>query len=129
MTKGGPDPTDGPATSLHPLAEADRRRIEGWQEGHRLPASRLGVHHRFERQAARTPEAVALIVQDSALSYSALNRRADRFARRLEALGLRPGGIVAVCLERSVDLIVALLAILKAGGAYLALDPAWPMSP
>lgn len=122
MAEAVPNPADG----LNPLSEAERRRIEGWQRGPRLSPTDLGVHHCFERQAARTPEAIALIFQERALSYSDLNSRANRLARRLVALGLRPGGIVAVALERSVDLIVALLAILKAGGAYLALDPTWP---
>ena len=84
------------------------------------------VHHSFERQAAATPAATALIVDDLRLSYAELNRRANRLARHLLALGLGRGRTVAVCLPRSFDFVVALLAVLKAGGGYLPIDPDLP---
>jgi amino acid adenylation domain-containing protein len=86
----------------------------------------LCVHQLFEQQVARTPEAVALEFGDQELSYGELNARANCLAHHLIGLGVGPDVIVAVCLERSIELIVGLLAILKAGGAYLPLDPAWP---
>ena len=86
----------------------------------------LCVHQLFEQQVERTPEATALIFEDQELTYSELNARANQLAHHLIDLGVGPEVIVGVCLERSVALIVALLAILKAGGAYLPLDPSWP---
>lgn len=84
------------------------------------------IHQLFEQQAERTPQATALISDDETLSYAELNRRANRLAHHLLALGVRPDDRVALCAERGAGMIVALLAILKAGGAYLPLDPAYP---
>ncbi len=80
----------------------------------------------FEEQATRSPEAVALVHGERQVSYRELNRRADALASRLRRAGVGPDVLVGVCLERSVELIVALLGILKAGGAYVSLDPAYP---
>ncbi|HET7342934.1 MAG TPA: amino acid adenylation domain-containing protein [Methylomirabilota bacterium] len=84
------------------------------------------VHAVFEAQAAGGADAVALIMGDERVTYAELNRRANRLAHRLRALGVRPDDRVGVCLERSIDLVIALLGILKAGGAYVPLDPAYP---
>ncbi|TFW07891.1 amino acid adenylation domain-containing protein, partial [Oxalobacteraceae bacterium OM1] len=84
------------------------------------------LHTLFERQAARTPDAIALSLGAEQLSYAELNARANRLAHHLMSLGVKPDALVAVALPRSVDLVVTLLAILKAGGAYLPLDPAYP---
>ncbi|MFE9686712.1 amino acid adenylation domain-containing protein [Streptomyces sp. NPDC006285] len=80
----------------------------------------------IESQAARTPDAVALVHGDTTLTYAELNTRANRLARHLQALGARPGTVVAVSVPRSVELVVTLLAVLKAGAAYLPLDPDYP---
>src|SRR5262249_10364779 len=80
----------------------------------------------FAEQAALRPTAVAVEQGDERLTYGELRQRAGRFARRLRALGLRPGDPVAVIADRSPDLIAALLGILEAGGAYLPLDPSHP---
>ncbi|MFH8585287.1 amino acid adenylation domain-containing protein [Streptomyces celluloflavus] len=79
-----------------------------------------------EAQAIRTPDAPALVHGDLTLSYAQLTGRANRLARHLVTLGVRPGAVVAVALPRSPDLVIALLAVLKAGGAYLPLDPDHP---
>lgn len=84
------------------------------------------VHHLFETQVARSPDAPALIFGDSELSYAELNRRANRLAHALIRLGAGPETVVGVCLERSFDLVVALLAVLKAGAAYVPIDPDYP---
>ncbi|MER7728755.1 amino acid adenylation domain-containing protein [Streptomyces sp. NPDC096323] len=80
----------------------------------------------IEAQAARTPDATALVYGDVSLTYAQLNTRANRLARHLRTLGARPGAVVAVAVPRSVELIVSLLAVLKAGAAYLPLDPEYP---
>jgi amino acid adenylation domain-containing protein len=80
----------------------------------------------FARHVARSPEAPALIFGAEVISYAELDARANRAARRLRALGAGPERPVAVCFERSADLITAVLAILKSGAAYLPLDPAYP---
>ncbi|MDC9594906.1 non-ribosomal peptide synthetase, partial [Xenorhabdus sp. IM139775] len=84
------------------------------------------IHQLFEAQAARTPEATAVVFEEQALSYGELNRRANQLAHHLIALGIQPDDRVAICVERSLDMVVGLLAILKAGGAYVPLDPAYP---
>ncbi|PHM37254.1 Amino acid adenylation [Xenorhabdus mauleonii] len=84
------------------------------------------IHQQFEAQAARRPDAIAVTFGDESLSYGELNRRANRLAHHLMALGIRSDDRVAICTERNLQLIVGLLAILKAGGAYVPLDPAYP---
>ena len=85
----------------------------------------LSVPEWFEHQASATPDAIAVVVDEGGerqVAYAELNRRANQLARRLEKLGVGPEKVVAVCLARSLDLIVSLLAIMKAGGAYLPID-------
>ena len=85
------------------------------------------IHELFEDQVRQTPDAVALVFGDERLSYGELNARANRLARHLRGLGVRPDDRVAICVERSVEMIVGLLGVLKAGGAYVPLDPAYPV--
>ncbi|MGO4159157.1 amino acid adenylation domain-containing protein, partial [Cupriavidus sp. YAF13] len=84
------------------------------------------VHRRFEAHALDTPDATALVADGQALSYGELNRRANALARQLIARGVGPDVPVGVLAERSVEMVVALLAILKAGGAYVPFDPEYP---
>jgi amino acid adenylation domain-containing protein len=84
------------------------------------------LHQLFEEQAARTPEATALIFEGTSLTYRELNARANRIAHHLIALGVRPDSLVAIALQRGMDMVVAVLAALKAGGAYVPLDPDYP---
>jgi amino acid adenylation domain-containing protein len=88
----------------------------------------LLVHELFERQAERTPDAVAIIFEGASLSYGELNRRANRLAHHLRRLGVGTEARVGLCVRRSFDLLVGLLGVLKAGGAYVPLDPAYPPS-
>jgi amino acid adenylation domain-containing protein len=80
----------------------------------------------FEEQVDRTPDNTALVFEDKQCTYRKLNERANRLARMLRAGEVRPGTIVAIMLERSADMVIALLAVLKAGGLYLPIDPAAP---
>jgi len=84
------------------------------------------IRELFEAQVERTPDSVALRFGDSRLTYRELDRRADALARQLGALGVGPNVLVALFLERSLDMIVGMLGVLKAGGAYVPLDPAHP---
>ncbi|GHH35659.1 non-ribosomal peptide synthetase [Streptomyces candidus] len=92
--------------------------------GRPVPASTLIGP--IEEQAARTPDATALVFGGERLTYAQLNARANQLAHRLAESGVRPGALAAVAVPRSLDLVVALLAVLKAGGAYLPLDPDYP---
>ena len=87
-----------------------------------------GLHGLFEEQVQRTPDAVALIDGIHSLSYTHLNQRANQLAHHLVAKGVGPDVPVAVCMARTADMLLALLAILKAGGAYVPLDPTYPPS-
>jgi amino acid adenylation domain-containing protein len=84
------------------------------------------LHHLFETQVERTPEAIAVIGQDTQLTYAELNRQTNQLAHTLLALGVGPEELVGLYMERSVEMVVGLLAILKTGGAYVPLDPAYP---
>ncbi|MEM7355024.1 MAG: amino acid adenylation domain-containing protein, partial [Acidobacteriota bacterium] len=92
----------------------------------RYPQGEACLHELVEAQVARTPEAIAVSVEGEQLSYRQLEQRAERLAARLRTLGVAPDVVVGICAERSVELVVGLLAILKAGGAYLPLDPSYP---
>ncbi|MCL6742542.1 non-ribosomal peptide synthetase [Kosakonia sp. R1.Fl] len=116
-----------PVLSLPVLPEGERNQVLVAFNATRVDVPAEGLIHRlFEAQVVRTPEAEAVVCGDITLSYAALNRRANRLAHRLLALGVRPDDRVAVCLPRSADVLVAILGILKAGGAYVPLDPAYP---
>lgn len=84
------------------------------------------VHQLFEEQAARTPDAIAAVYEDQQLSYAELNQRADRFAAHLRHLGVGPGLLAGVYVERSLDMLIALLGVLKTGAAYVPMDPTYP---
>ena len=89
------------------------------------PQNKL-IHQLFEEQAGQHPDAPALVFEDRQLTYAELNARANRLAHHLRSLGVGPEARVAICLERSFELVISLLAVLKAGGAYVPLDPAYP---
>lgn len=84
------------------------------------------IHELFEEQVKKTPDSIALIYEDKKLTYRELNERANRLARTLKESGVKPESIVAVMVERSVEMIVSIIAILKSGGAYLPVDPEYP---
>jgi non-ribosomal peptide synthetase component F len=115
-----------PLSHLPLLAEAERHQlVEEWNDTASDPPRRT-VHQLFEEQAAARPEAVAVVWEEGALSYGELGRRAELIARRLRRLGVGPDARVGLCVERSGEMVAAVLGILKAGGGYLPLDPSYP---
>ncbi len=84
------------------------------------------IHHLFEEQVIKTPDAVAVVFENEQMTYSELNVKANRLARYLVKQGVKEGDIVAICVHRSIDLIAGLLAISKSGATYLPLDPIYP---
>lgn len=107
------------------LAEMEQQ-LAAWNATEQPYPRDASVPDLIARQAAATPEAMAVAADEQRLSYRELNQQANQLAHYLQTLGIGPGKLAGVCLERSVDLVVALLGILKAGGAYVPLDPAYP---
>jgi amino acid adenylation domain-containing protein len=108
------------------LTDAEREVVAAWNATRRdLPFSGC-IHRLFEAQAKRTPAAIAVAQQEQHLTYNQVNFRANQLARCLKSLGLGSEELVGICMDRSPEAIVGLLAVLKAGGAYLPLDPGYP---
>jgi amino acid adenylation domain-containing protein len=121
------DKPEAPVGDAALLGEEEREEIvERWNRTATEVRYPGGVHRLVEEQAERTPEAVAVRFGDEALSFAELEARANRLARHLARLGVGRGMRVGICLERSPEMVVALLAALKTGAAYVPLDPAYP---
>ncbi|WP_236062145.1 non-ribosomal peptide synthetase [Actinacidiphila acididurans] len=116
-----------PVLDVALLTEDEEReqRTERADTRHEWPDELL-THQRFEQQARLRPDAEAVYCQGRTLTYAELDAAANRLARRLKGLGVGRDVLVGVCLERSLDMVVAVLAVLKAGGAYVPVDPALP---
>ncbi|HSK80236.1 MAG TPA: condensation domain-containing protein, partial [Thermoanaerobaculia bacterium] len=118
---------DEPAFSLPLLSPEEQGQIlTEWNDTASVLPSRACVYELFELQMRRTPEAVAVVFGDEALTYAELGARAGRLSERLRQLGVGPDVLVGVLVERSLDVIIGVLGILQAGGAYVPLDPAYP---
>jgi amino acid adenylation domain-containing protein len=119
-----------PSQSLSRLslmtAEEQRQLLDEWGRTRAEFESLDCIHTLFEAQAARTPDSVAVVYEGRELSYRELNGRANQLARHLRAQGVGPDVLVGVYIERSVEMVVGVLAVLKAGGAYVPLDPMYP---
>jgi amino acid adenylation domain-containing protein len=109
------------------LGTKEPLQLHAWGVNAKTYPDETPVHRLIERQVQATPEATALLFGDESLSYAELNRRANQLAHRLMKLGVRPDGKVGIAVERSVEMVVGLLAIMKAGGAYVPLDPEYPV--
>ncbi|MCY1065249.1 non-ribosomal peptide synthase/polyketide synthase [Nannocystis sp. RBIL2] len=108
------------------LTEAEHAELAAWNDtAVAYPPARC-IHEQFEDQAARTPDAVALVFGVQQLTYRELDERSNQLAHHLRGLGVGPEVRVGLCVERSLEMLVGLLAILKAGGAYVPLDPSYP---
>ncbi|HEX5748907.1 MAG TPA: non-ribosomal peptide synthase/polyketide synthase [Archangium sp.] len=112
---------------LSPVDASERHRLLREWSGVGVPAAETGLlHRRFEERAAAAPEAEAIVFGKERLTYGELDARANQLAHHLRGLGVRAEFRVVLCLERSPELIIAMLGVLKAGGAYVPVDPAWP---
>ncbi len=116
-----------PISQLPLLSETERRQLLiEWNDTHNeYPADKC-IQELFEQQVSERPDAVALVYEDRQMTYRELNSRANQLAHYLRRRAITPDTRVAICLDRSAEMIVTLLAILKAGGAYVPLDPAYP---
>ncbi|WP_431111394.1 amino acid adenylation domain-containing protein [Variovorax paradoxus] len=120
------DRPDLPIGDIPLLGAPEQARLAQWGVNtHREPQPEP-VHRMIERQARTRPEATALLFADESLNFAELNRRANRLAHRLIGLGVKPEVLVGIAMERSVEMVVAILGVLKAGGAYVPLDPEYP---
>jgi amino acid adenylation domain-containing protein len=108
------------------LTERERTQILDEWNGTARTYPQTTVSKLIEEQVARTPRATAMVFEGLTMTYAELNRKANQLARHLRSLGVAPDVLVGVCMERSFDLVLALLGILKAGGAYVPLDPDYP---
>src|SRR5262249_35257332 len=109
------------------LGQAERHSvIEDWNATAATYPKDRCIHELFGEQAAKTPDAVAVVYQDSALTYGELDRRSNQLAHYLRGLRVGPATVVGLCVERSLEMVIGMLGILKAGGAYLPLDPNYP---
>jgi non-ribosomal peptide synthetase component F len=109
------------------LTETERKQLLiDWNDtSSNYPRNRC-VHQLFEQQVEQSPDAVAVVYEDEQLTYRQLNTRANQLAHYLKSFGVGPEVLVGICLERSLEMIIALMGILKAGGAYVPLDPEYP---
>jgi amino acid adenylation domain-containing protein len=115
-----------PVSALPLLGEEESRRLRTTWNATDAPIPERMLPALFEAEAARAPEATAVCYEEQSLTYRELNERANRLARRLEGLGVGRETLVGVLVERSLDMLVSVLAVMKAGGTYVPLDPAYP---
>jgi len=108
------------------LTKKEKKQIQTWGSGKTIPAADLTIVNLFEAQVQQHPEAVALIFEEQELTYTQVNRYANRLAHQLIELGVKAETLVGLCLERSFEMVIGLLAILKAGGAYVPIDADYP---
>jgi amino acid adenylation domain-containing protein/non-ribosomal peptide synthase protein (TIGR01720 family) len=126
LLAGIADAPDARLSELPLLGEEEERRLLEWNQTEVGEPATGGIHRVFEARVAEQPDAVALVHRGRATTYDELNRRSNRVAHVLQAMGVGPDVLVGLSAERGTDRIVGLLGILKAGGAYLPLDPEYP---
>jgi natural product biosynthesis luciferase-like monooxygenase protein len=120
------DHPDRPLRNLPMLTTGEQEQLQAWNDTWvNLPES-CCIHHWIETQAQKTPQAIAVIWRDRSLTYGQLDDRSHHLACWLQTLDVQPETLVGICVARSLEMVIGLLAILKAGGAYVPLDPAYP---
>ena len=107
-------------------SEEEQLLLQTWNKTDQEFPGELCVHQLFEKQVASTPDALAVAYRDDQLTYSELNARANQLAHHLKRLGVQPDTFVGICTDRSLEMMVSILAVLKSGGAYVPLDPDFP---
>ena len=113
--------------SIPLLCEQEKNKLLiEWNDTAKQYANDLCIHSLFERQVEITPDATALVFQDESLTYEELNSKVNQLAHYLRTLGVGPDSLVGVCVKRSIEMMISVLAVHKAGGAYVPLDPAYP---
>jgi len=118
---------DAPISRLSLLPHSERHQLLiEWNDTDATYSTDECAHRLFEAQAARTPDNIAVAWQDERLTYRELNRRANQLANYLRKLGVGHETLVAICMERSLEMIVSVWGVLKAGGAYVPIDPLYP---
>ena len=105
---------------------AESRVLEQWSDGGQVEYSQQSLHELFEAQVTHSGESVALVCGEEKVSYEDLNRRVNQLAHYLRRHGVGPEVLVAICMERSLEMVIAVLGVLKTGGAYVPLDPVYP---
>jgi amino acid adenylation domain-containing protein len=119
--------SDNEIAAFEIVDEQEQQKLRQWNQTEvKYPYTGLS-HELFEQQAARTPDAVALVFGTDSLSYRQLNERANQLSHHLLALGVGTESVVGILMQRSIEMVVSLLAVLKAGAAYLPLDPGYPV--
>ncbi|HYG76092.1 MAG TPA: amino acid adenylation domain-containing protein [Planctomycetota bacterium] len=108
------------------LTASERKLLASWNRTQTAYPRHASIHELFEAQAELTPQRVALTSSDLSVRYGELNARANQLAHHLIALGVQPEEMIALSMDRSLEMVIAILAILKAGGVYVPLDPAYP---
>ncbi|AUB41610.1 Acyl carrier protein [Nostoc flagelliforme CCNUN1] len=118
---------DTKIAELSLLTEVERHQLLiEWNDTKRDYPQKQCIHQLFEQQVEHTPDAIALIFGNQKLTYRELNERANKVAHYLKTLGVKPDVLVGICMERSLEMVIGILAIIKAGGAYVPLDPTYP---
>ena len=116
-----------PLREIPLLTEIERHQLlEEWNQTQTPYPKNACIHHLFEAQVKQTPDAVAVVFDNQSLTYQQLNHKANQLAHYLSSREIRPNVPVGICMEPSLEMIVAILGILKAGGAYVPLDPTYP---
>ena len=117
---------DRQISKLPMLAEAERRQILVEWNANERDYSAANITRGIEEQVRRTPQAIAIVFEDREMTFDEINRRANQLAQHLRTLGVGPDSLVAVCVERSIEMVIGVLGVLKAGGAYVPIDPGYP---
>ena len=120
------DPSQSISTYSILTSSENHQILVEWNETQRDYPEDKTIHQLFEEQVERTPDSIAVVYEDQKLTYQELNEKANQLAHYLRKLGVGPDTLVAIAVERSLEMIIGLLGILKAGGAYVPLDPTYP---
>ena len=109
------------------LSETEKHQLlVEWNDTKKDYPTNKCIHELFEEQVERTPDAIAVVFEEQRLTYRELNDRSNQLAHYLRKLGVGPDVLIGICLQRSLEMVIALLGVLKAGGAYVPLDPSYP---